>query len=497
MGQAMLRRWTIVSDGTLHNGRPMPQASTHRRRLCAWLLAFVLAAAAGTLLAAGVAWQVLQRSGRTPAELLDYADRRMMGHPKVEWLAAPVMSALRSGFDAPPVKQRLAQPFQVPPPPARRGANEVDAPEPVPPGVTVWRVGPGGALPSIADAARLAKDGDVVEIEAGDYHGDVASWHQNRLTIRGVNGAARIFAAGRIAEGKAIWVFKRGEIDIANIDFVGARASDQNGAGIRLERGRLRIRACLFWDNQMGLVTASVPHAIDTSLEIDASEFAYSHVSGRWGHNLYVGAIDRLRVTGSYFHHASNGHLLKTRAAVNEILYNRLTDENGGRASYEANFPNGGKVLMLGNIVHQQKATENGIIISYGEEGYRWSANELVLSNNTLVNDLTHSGAFVRVAPGRVNVVSSNNLLVGRGNFLIRSPFNADNDQRADWLDLVMPARHDYRIRSNDPRFGRRASKIGPYSAVPEPSLQYIHPRRAQPLTRPAQLVGAVQQAPT
>ena len=52
-----------------------------------------------------------------------------------------------------------------------------------------------------------------------------------------------------------------------------------------------------------------------------------------------------LKVTGSYFHHAKSGHLLKSRAAKNLIFYNRLTDEIGGTASYELEFPNGGSGL--------------------------------------------------------------------------------------------------------------------------------------------------------
>jgi len=109
------------------------------------------------------AWEAMQRSGRTPAELLDYADRRMEGHPKVEWLVAPMMAALRKAFDAPALKQRLALSFDVPPPPPRRGAGDVIPSDPVPPSATVWRVGPSGPLTRIADAARRAKDGDVVE----------------------------------------------------------------------------------------------------------------------------------------------------------------------------------------------------------------------------------------------------------------------------------------------------------------------------------------------
>ena len=46
----------------------------------------------------------------------------------------------------------------------------------------VWaetlRVGPGEAISTIAEASRRARDGDVVEIVAGTYVGNVAVWEQ-------------------------------------------------------------------------------------------------------------------------------------------------------------------------------------------------------------------------------------------------------------------------------------------------------------------------------
>lgn len=466
------------------------------RRWRSMLWYFALVSTLAAIMGTWVAWEAMQRTGRTPAELFDYADRRMEGHPKVEWLAAPMMAVLRKTFDAPALKERLAMPFNVPPPPPRRGAGDIVPPDPVPPGATIWRVGPSGSLTQIAEAARRAKDGDVVEIEAGDYYGDVASWGQKRLTIRGVNGAARLFAAGKIAEDKAIWVFKDGQFKVSNIDFIGARATDGNGAGIRLERGRLHLRGCLFWDNEMGLLTAGVPYAHDTSLEIEASEFAYSHVKGRWGHNLYVGAIDRLRVSGSHFHHAYRGHLLKSRAAVNEILFNRLTDEPGGAASYEANFPNGGQVLMVGNILQQPQTTENGIMISYGEEGYRQSDNAFVLASNTLVNDHTHGGAFLRLTPGPVRISISNNLLVGHGSYQVPQSLRPFNDRRADWRDLARPSRQDYRIRADARSYGYRLPPDAKPGDAVVPAAQYFHPRMVRSLNGVPRLVGADQRTP-
>jgi hypothetical protein len=468
---------------------PHNRMASRSRRRRVFFAAVVLLLLVSTAAAAMAGWHAVQRSGRTPAEILDYIDHRLEGHNKLVWAAQPFLGAMRRALDAPSIQQRMAMPFPVPPPPPRRGASDIPAPPPVPVGATVWRVGPRGQYLRIADVARLAKDGDVVEIEAGDYRGDVATWEQKRLTIRGVNGAARLFADGRNAEGKAIWVLRDGEFDIANIDFIGATAEDQNGAGIRFERGTLRLRHCLFWGNQMGLVTAGLPHAVNTRLEIEASEFAYSHVPGRWGHNLYVGAIDHLRVAGSYFHHAGSGHLLKSRAAVNEIVANRFSDESGGRASYELDFPNGGRVRLVGNVVQQQPGTENGIMISVGEEGYTGPRTTVELASNTLVNDHPYGGAFLRVAPGAQSVKAQNNLLVGPGRYLVQDPIDLANDQEAEWQDLARPARHDYRLRRRDGRFAYRA----PTQAELVPRLQYVHGQGAVPLVRAPETVGADQ----
>ncbi len=451
-----------------------------------WLWLAALLIFGGTL--AGL-WGLYAQTGRTPVELLDHAERRLQGHEKLAWLASPLLDGMRRVLHAPRVGER-EQAFQVPPPPARRGASDVAAPGQVLPGATVWRVGPGEPLVHIADAARRARDGDVVEIVAGDYRGDVATWTQKRLTIRGVGGAARLFADGRAAEGKAIWVVRDGEFDISNIDFIGAAVSDGNGAGIRFERGHLRLRHCLFWGNQMGLVTANADHAGESTLSIESSEFAYSQVRDRWGHNLYVGSIASLAVVGSYFHHADVGHLLKSRARINDVRYSRFTDEAGGRASYELDFPNGGQVTLVGNIVQQQRGTENGKLISYGEEGYAWPVNSLRMASNTFVNDHPQGGSFVHVAHGADAVLSVNNLRVGRGRDQIHAPLRTANDHTADAGDFMQANNFDYRLRGPAPSLR--------YQPVPDaqaqgltPTARYVHPLRVEPLSAGPQYVGA------
>lgn len=274
----------------------------------------------------------------------------------------------------------------------------------------VLRVGPEEKIRTVAEAARKARDGDIVEIVARDYRADVAVWTQDGITVRGVGGRARLIADGASAEQKAIWVVRGGAMTVENIEFNGARVPHQNGAGIRFEKGHLVVRNCVFVDNEMSLLTSNDK---DSELEIEDSEFGQAAPVERWSHNLYVGSIRKLTVRGSYFHHGWRGHLLKSRATENHIIGNRLIDGEGGRASYELEFPNGGIAHVSGNTIRQSATTENPVMVSFGAEGYTWPRNELHLIGNTLIDDRKPPGTFLRVWPGADQVETSGNRLVG------------------------------------------------------------------------------------
>ncbi len=284
------------------------------------------------------------------------------------------------------------------------------APTPAPP----LRVGPARAITSIAEAARRVRDGDTVEIDAGTYRGDmaIAVWQRDRLTLRAVGGRVRLLADGAAAEGKAIWVVRGGQVGVEGFDFEGTRVPSRNGAGIRFEAGQLSVRHCRFIDNEMGLLTNNDPRA---ELAVEFSEFAHNQRPDGHNHQLYAGTIGRLAVADSHFHHGTIGHLLKSRAAVNLIRDNRLTDEAGGRSSYELEFPNGGVAVVVGNLIQQGAQTENPTMISYGAEGYRWPVNVLALANNTLVDERPEGGRFLSVWSGEVTVAEVGNRLMRHG----------------------------------------------------------------------------------
>lgn len=268
-------------------------------------------------------------------------------------------------------------------------------------------MGPGQPIKTLVEASRRARDGEVVEVEAGEYVADVAIWTQKDLTLRAVGGRVRVMAAGSSAEGKAIFVCRGEGQSIEGFDFIGCRVPDQNGAGVRFERGSLRLRDCGFHDNENGILAGNEG---DARLEIEDCEFGAIVRHEGQNHNLYVGRIGRFSISGCWFHHGQAGHLLKSRAAINRVVANRISDA-GGHASVELEFPNGGFCQVIGNYVEKGRAPENPHLVSYGVEGQAWPRNELHLVHNTLL--APGSAIWLRAAPwcGRVQLL--NNLLMG------------------------------------------------------------------------------------
>ena len=283
----------------------------------------------------------------------------------------------------------------------------------------IWMVGPYPESLSIDEVSQRAQDGDTVEILAGEYRGSVAVWAQKQLTIRGIGGRPVIRADGRSAERKGIWVIRQGDFTIENIEFRDARGADAVGSGIRLERGTLTVRGCVFLNNEIGLMTANTPA---TRLTIEDSEFGNAPTDrGGLHHLLYVGEIENFEVRGSYFHTGHVGHLLKSRARKSTVKYNLLADGPLGEASYEMDFPNGGDVLLVGNTVVQSRASRNPVVIAFGAEGNTWKDSRLRLGHNTLKNEGLVPAWFLRVWRNRFTsppqVVAINNLTIGLGIF--------------------------------------------------------------------------------
>lgn len=276
----------------------------------------------------------------------------------------------------------------------------------------VLHVGPSAEYATPSAAARAARDGDTVVIASGDYRGDVAVWSANRLKIVGAEPRPHIRAEGRDAQGKAIWVIRGDDTTIENVEMSGARVPDRNGAAIRAEGRNLFLRNVYLHDNENGLLSGANPAS---DITIDHCEFARNGGGDGQTHNLYVGAIARLTVRRSYLHHAIVGHNLKSRAAISILTDNRLADESDGRASYEADFPNGGRVILAFNIFQKGPSAENGTLVSYGAEGLVGASGEFVAKGNTFISQRPEGARFIFLAPGTRNININSNIFAGPG----------------------------------------------------------------------------------
>lgn len=279
-------------------------------------------------------------------------------------------------------------------------------------GGNIHRVGPGHPYAKPCQAISKARPGDTVMIDAagnGSYDGDVCAWSTRGLTIVGYRGRARIDAAGRSSQDKATWVIAGNDTVIRNVELSGAVSPYRNGAGIRQEGANLRIENCYFHDNENGILAGENPAS---DIVIESSEFARNGHGDGYSHNLYIGKVRSLTFRYNYSHDAKAGHLLKSRARINRILYNRLTGETG-TASYELDLPNAGLAYVIGNVIQQGRGSENPALVAYGEEGANHPESRLFLVNNTLANDLAH-GAALMVSPALAPaVLAQNNLSLG------------------------------------------------------------------------------------
>ena len=276
-------------------------------------------------------------------------------------------------------------------------------------------VGPGKKYAKPSQAIAAAKDGDLIEIDAaGKYVDDSAKIRKNKLTIRGVGkGRAVLRCTKNIPNGKGIFVTSGKNLVIENIEFVGARVRDRNGAGIRADGKNLTVRRCKFHDCQDAILGGA------GVVLIEHCEFSHNGKSQHpVTHNLYMSRrVDTLFYQFNYSHFTDVGHLLKSRAKENHILYNRLTDEDG-TGSYVINLPNGGRTFIIGNVLQKGRKGANTTIIAYGEEGKVWPGSELYIVNNTMINEYPRGKPWfirVRKVPEDFKLVVKNNIFAGRG----------------------------------------------------------------------------------
>ena len=341
-------------------------------------------------------------------------------------------------------------------------------------------VGPGQtyAMPCAAIAAASAND--TIQIEAsGNYSGNVCAWSTSGLTIQGVNGRPHIDAAGQNAQGKAIWVIAGDDTTIDNIELSGCHVPDQNGAGIRQEGKNLTVRRSYFHDNEDGILAADKP---GSTILIEYTEFAHNGFGDGRSHNLYINHVDTLVFQYNWSHGAVVGHLLKTRALRNFVLYNRLTGETGGTESYEVSMPSGGTSFVIGNLIEQPSTTQNGAMLDYlSEPGTANPDDRLFVVNNSFVND-RGSGTFLQIgATTSTPVIATNNIFFGGGTLCTQASAVLSHNYSGSNPMFVDVTNFDYRLLPGSPAID---AGIDPGSGAGQslvPTDEYVHPTAGMP----------------
>jgi hypothetical protein len=344
-------------------------------------------------------------------------------------------------------------------------------------GRRVLRVGPGEKLATPGAAARVARDGDAVLIDAAEYPDSRAVWPQNRLLLRGVNGRPHLIAGPKLAQGKAIWVINGDDVVVENVEFSNARIPSHNGAGIRMQGARLTIRAGFFHDSDMGILTNNDP---TQELLIEFSEFARNgHASGQ-AHNLYVGSIKRFEIRYSSSHGANTGHLLKSRARQNLVAYNRLADSPPGPSSYELDFPRSTDTTVIGNLILQAETSPNQTMLSFGaEDRGRPPLGRLRIAWNTFVS-LRPNPIFIFNHSTEPALIVGN-LFAGAAGRQIRGPADSRGNRTVAQRVFTDPAALDFTLRP-----GELASLAVPEGSleVPaelRPQHEYVEPESGRP----------------
>ena len=96
---------------------------------------------------------------------------------------------------------------------------------------------------------------------------------------------------------------------------------------------------------------------------------------------------------------------------MNDIRYNRLVDGEGGQASYELEFPEGGDAVVVGNVIEQGATSPNVTMLSYAAEAKGTADGRLVVAYNTFVTRRLHATFIANHSA--VTGLAAFNVLVG------------------------------------------------------------------------------------
>lgn len=205
--------------------------------------------------------------------------------------------------------------------------------------------------------ASIGDRGATIRIAPGTY-GDCAVQEAGTIAFVAEEMGKVVFDGG-ICEGKAALVLRGRGASVDGIIFRNMRVPDGNGAGIRLERGPLKVTNAMFRDSEQGILTADDPAS---EIVIDRSSFSGLGRCDRGlscAHAIYVGYYGALSVTRSRFERGNGGHYVKSRAGRIAVSDSSFDDSAGRATNYMIDLPAGATGTIERNVFVQGANKEN------------------------------------------------------------------------------------------------------------------------------------------
>lgn len=253
----------------------------------------------------------------------------------------------------------------------------------------------GEAFGSLTEAvARIGGGSGTIEVQPGTWR-DCVVQEAGSITYRAITPGSAIFDGG-VCEGKATLVLRGRSARIEGLIFQNIAVPDENGAGIRLERGDLNVVNSLFRDSQQGILTG-----VDTNSQIVIDKSSFSGLglcASDCAHSIYIGDYGSLTVTRSRFEKGQGGHYVKSRAARIRITDSSFDDSKGNGSNYMIDLPGGASGEISRNIFVQGQNKENwSAFIAVAAEGRSYSSAGLEIFDNsaTLAPGVSRNTWFV------------------------------------------------------------------------------------------------------
>ena len=156
------------------------------------------------------------------------------------------------------------------------------------------------------------------------------------------------------------------DLVLEDVDVSGARSSARNGAGVRVQGGRVTLHDMELHDNENGLLGPGRGGVV--TLEVERCAVHDNGDGSGYSHGLYVGFAASFVCRDSRFWSTRVGHHVKSRAAVTAILRCELGTGFDGNESYNVDAPQGGEVALRDCLLRQGRQTSNPTMVHYGGE---------------------------------------------------------------------------------------------------------------------------------